>query len=84
MPVSADQSSKLEWLVKGKWNQLQHLEMQNAHCDAEGNPLIHEYTLDNRQLVRVSAEKDLRVTITGTLSWHSHIHTAKANKLLGF
>ena len=38
------------------------------------------------KLVRVSAEKDLGVTITCTLSWHSHIHTitAKANKLPRF
>ena len=31
-------------------------------------PLIYEYTLNNTQLVRVSVEKDLKVTITGTLS----------------
>ena len=48
-------------------------------------PLIYEYILNNTQLVRVSAEKDLGVTIMGTLSWHSHIYTitTRDNKLLG-
>ena len=49
-------------------------------------PLIYEYILNNTQLVRVSAENDLGVTITGTLSWYSHIYTitARDNRLLGF
>ena len=34
-------------------------------------PLIYKYILNNTQLVRVSAEKDLGVTIMGTLSWHT-------------
>ena len=48
-------------------------------------PLIYEYTLNNTQLVRRFAEKDLGVTITGTLSWHSYIYTttARDNKLHG-
>ena len=48
-------------------------------------PLIYEYILNNTQLVRVSAENDLGVTITGTLSWYSHIYTitARDNRLLG-
>lgn len=47
--------------------------------------LIYEYILNNTQLVRVSAENDLGVTITGTLSWYSHIYTitARDNRLLG-
>ena len=47
-------------------------------------PFINEYTLNNTQLVRVSAEKDLGVTITGTLSWHPYIYTIITwdNKLL--
>ena len=48
-------------------------------------PFINEYILNNTQLVRVSAEKDLGVTITGTLSWHPYIYTIITwdNKLLG-
>ena len=48
-------------------------------------PLIYQYTLNNTQLVRVSAEKDLGVTITGTLSWHPYIYTITTwdNKLFG-
>ena len=48
-------------------------------------PFINEYTLNNTQLVRVSAEKDLGVTITGTLSWYPYIYTIITwdNKLLG-
>ena len=38
-------------------------------------PLIYDYILNNTQLLRVSAEKDQRVIITGTLSWHSYIYT---------
>ena len=46
--------------------------------------LIYEYIINNTQLVRVSAEKDLGVTIMGT-SWHSHIYTitTRDNRLLG-
>ena len=61
--------------------------MQNTYCDAEENPLdLRIHPKQQTKLVRVSAEKDLGVTITCTLSWHSHIHTitAKANKLPGF
>ena len=48
-------------------------------------PIGFDYTLDGTTLTRVSEEKDLRVIITSTLSWDSHIHAinAKANKLLG-
>ena len=48
-------------------------------------PFINEYTLNNTQLVWVSAEKDLGATITGTLSWHPYIYTIITwdNKLLG-
>ena len=48
-------------------------------------PFINEYTLNNTQLVQVSAEKDLGVTITGALSWHPYIYTIITwdNKLLG-
>ena len=61
--------------------------MKNTYCDAEENPFdLRIHPKQHTKLVRVSAEKDLGVTITSTLSWHSHIHTitAKANKLLGF
>ena len=48
-------------------------------------PIAFDYTIDGTALTRVSEEKELRVIITSTLSWDSHIHTitAKANKLLG-
>ena len=48
-------------------------------------PFINEYTLNNTQLVRVSAEKDLGATIMGTLSWPPYIYTIITwdNKLLG-
>ena len=43
------------------------------------------YQLGSTTLSRVEKEKDLGVTMTGNLSWDSHIYeiTAKANKLLG-
>ena len=49
-------------------------------------PDLRIHPKQQTKLVRVSAEKDLGVTITCTLSWHSHIHTitAKANKLPRF
>ena len=72
------------------WSKGNNINFNTSKCKTltvtrKKTPLIYEYTLDNTQLVRVFAEKDLGVTITSTLSYHSHINTitAIANKLFG-
>ena len=48
-------------------------------------PVDFTYHLGSTTLSHVEKEKDLGVTMTGNLSWDSHIYEvkAKANKLLG-
>ena len=70
------------------WSQRNNIRFNTSKCKVltvtrKKTPIAFDYTLDGTALTRVSDEKDLGVIITSTLSWDSHIHTAKANKLLG-
>ena len=59
--------------------------MHNAYCDADENSLDLRIHLKRHTTCAKSAEKDLGVTVTGPLSWHSYIYTITTwdNRLLG-
>ena len=64
------------------WSQRNNIRFNTSKCKVltvtrKKTPIAFDYTLDGTALTRVSEEKDLGVIITSTLSWDSHIHTAK-------
>ncbi|KXJ07571.1 RNA-directed DNA polymerase from mobile element jockey, partial [Exaiptasia diaphana] len=73
-----------------EWTQVNNIDFNASKCKTltvtrKKQPLEHNYCLNNKQLDRVSEEKDLGITVTSTLSWDKHVHAivSKANKLLG-
>ena len=73
-----------------EWMQVNNINFNVSKCKiltvtCKKQPLVHDYTLNNKQLERVTEEKDLGVIVTSTLSWDKHVHAtvSKANKLLG-
>ena len=73
-----------------EWTQVNNINFNASKCKIltvtrKKQPLVHDYTLNNKQLEHVTEEKDLGVIVTSTLSWDEHVHAtvSKANKLLG-
>ena len=73
-----------------EWTQVNNINFNASKCKIltvtrKKQPLVHDYTLNNKQLEHVTEEKDLGVIVTSTLSWDKHVHAtvSKANKLLG-
>ncbi|CAB4017509.1 Hypothetical predicted protein, partial [Paramuricea clavata] len=72
------------------WSNTNNMRFNELKCKVltvsrKKQPVDFTYRLGSTTLTHVEKEKDLGVTMTGNLSWDSHIHeiTAKANKLLG-
>ncbi|CAB4026825.1 Hypothetical predicted protein, partial [Paramuricea clavata] len=72
------------------WSNTNNMRFNELKCKVltvsrKKQPVDFTYRLGSTTLTHVEKEKDLGVTMTGKLSWDSHIHeiTAKANKLLG-
>ena len=73
-----------------EWTQVNNINFNASKCKIltvtrKKQPLVHDYTLNNKQLEHVTEEKDLGVIVTSTLLWDKHVHiiVSKANKLLG-
>ena len=72
------------------WSNTNNMRFNELKCKVltvsrKKQPVDFTYRMGSTTLTHVEKEKDLGVTMTGNLSWDSHIHdiTAKANKLLG-
>jgi hypothetical protein len=72
------------------WSSVSNLKFNASKCRVltvagRRSPILHTYQLGSKELLRVGQEEDLGVTLTGNLSWDTHINVivAKSNKLLG-
>lgn len=55
------------------------------HLTKSKNPLLHQYEVNNKNLLTVNQHKHLGIWIESSLSWDYHINTicGKANRVLG-